>query len=232
MQTPAERLDFFVKKYYKNQDEFINTICDVVKIGRAKLTKYIGSDTPSTVKSAFRDNDLLLIKERTGLNPAWYRFGEFAGPDKLNPGERLNVEPGRANTTGAPYYYKPINLLITDDGFDGSVKPDGTININIFDVPDFYAVVNSNDLQPEIKPGDFVALKNIAKTDIINLGKTFLIVAQTNGARSLMFRKLLNTSKSDTYLLTSIDGDPKLDMVIKKSDIKALFELKGAIKTF
>lgn len=83
--------------------------------------------------------------------------------------------------------------------------------------------VSGEAMSPDFNPSDIIALKKITDFDNIPLGEPYFII--TAEQRLLRYIRL-NEANPKTWLLKAVSGDFD-NQVIKKADVKYLFQVKG-----
>jgi transcriptional regulator with XRE-family HTH domain len=141
------------------------------------------------------------------------------------------LEPSKTVKDAASYNPIPV--------FDLELKP--TKEVDFFnhvelvayyiDMPmfnDCFAAVKviTNQMSPEFKVGEILPIKRITNFDTVILGAPHLVSCEEN--RFFRYLRVNEADPKKTFLLKAVN--PAFDdMILKKSDIRFLFEVKGRI---
>jgi transcriptional regulator with XRE-family HTH domain len=92
---------------------------------------------------------------------------------------------------------------------------------------DCFAAVKVSDaaMSPAFNPSDLIAIRKVKVDSSIPYGEPFLII--TEEQRFLRYIRLNEKDPSKTFLLRAENPSNSDDIVIKKSEIKHLFQVKG-----
>lgn len=92
-----------------------------------------------------------------------------------------------------------------------------------------FVKISGSDMTPDFNPSDVIAIKKITDFDNIPFGACYLII--TEEQRLLRYIRLSQSNSKDNFLLRS--NNPNFDdILMKKSAIKFLFQVRGKLIKF
>lgn len=120
---------------------------------------------------------------------------------------------------------KPIKEL---DFFNHSELVSYYIDVPMFNDCSAGVKVTGNSMAPTFKPSDIVLLKRVTNFDTLPLGEYYLIVTDEQ-----TYIRCLRTNAGDKKSYSAKVENPDYDdLILKKTDIRYLFQVKGKIKRF
>lgn len=140
--------------------------------------------------------------------------------------EKKSITQGVASYHPIPVYDVELKAFQDQEFFNHSELIAYYIDAPLFN--DCFAAVKviGATMSPAFNPGDLVVLKRIKNFDTVPFGEPFIIL--TDEQRLLRYIRLNEKDPSKTFLLRAESSDAD-DMIVKKSDIKHLFQVKGKL---
>jgi len=128
---------------------------------------------------------------------------------------------------GVPYY--DISLEENDNLILMEEQAEYFVNYRPFNDCTAYLPVFGESMLPKYAPGEIIAVKEISNYDVLLWGETYVVMTNEE-ANSLRCIKLIHEhADKNKVILRASNPDFKGDIVIKRSDITALYIIKGKI---
>ena len=148
---------------------------------------------------------------------------------KLKDSASKGIKAGVASFNPIPVFDFELKPAKTLDFFNHSELVSYYIDAPLFNDCSAAMKVLGVTMQPVFNPADIVVIKRVENFETAPLGEAYFII--TEEQRLLRYIRVNKANPNKTFLLRAINTDYD-DMIIKKTDIKYLFQIKGKIQRY
>lgn len=197
-----------------------------------KLSRELGMKTPQRFydikagKCGISKDLVSLITEKfLNINPSWLLCGE-GEMLKSDAAGAKDSEPRKSLTSGVPYF--DVDFAA---GFDvmvnnQTIMPEYLIDFKRYADATCWCNVVGRSMEPELVPGDIIALKKVEDISFLLLHEIYAIVTK-NGLRTI--KRLDKGHSPDHYMLVATNPEFG-DQEIPASMIETVYQVLGCMK--
>jgi hypothetical protein len=215
MDTPQERLKYFILSRYKKIKDF----CEDIGMSPYSIDKYINKG-----HSVLTSADYIQKLSDMGLNIEWYRTGK-GEMLKENKPEIVSVR----DKDGVPYFDMDITGGILETFNDILEKPSFYINYMPLNDCTAYFPFWGDSMIPLLNSGDVVGVKKVDNTNVLLWGEAYLIITNANANNMRTVKLIFKHTDPSKIILRAINPAFAGDIEICKEDIIGIYLVKGKI---
>ena len=163
------------------------------------------------------------------LNKSWLLFGE--GPMLLpavgnQSGTGTGATDGKADTEGIPFYDVDFTMGFDILEEDQTATPACYFNIRPYNRCTCWIRASGDSMMPTISPGDILAIKQVEDFRYLLSGEVYAIVTM-GGLRTV--KRIEDHGETLTLVPDNTAYQPQQ---IPKTEIRAVFQVCGSVRTF
>lgn len=220
-ETPQQRLQRYIDKYYKSSRQFAETI----GMRGDAINKYLGEKAS---KIGEKHIPALL---KLGFNYLWYITGEgemtIPYPPILDNEEKPIIN---GYHKGVPYFSMDVTGSLVRSFSDIQEAPEFYVDFKPLNDCTAYLTVYGDSMFPKYCSGDIVAVKKFNNCDTLLWGEAYMIITDEE-ANCLRTIKLIHQHpENDKIILRASNPNYPGDTIISKKNIVNIFIVKGKIK--
>ncbi|HAW09124.1 MAG TPA: hypothetical protein DCW42_08185 [Bacteroidetes bacterium] len=219
MDTPQERLKYFILSQYKKIKDF----CEDLGISPYSIDKYINKG-----HSVLTSADYIQKLSEMGLNIEWYRTGKG---EMLQEHEQSNIKQilKVKDKEGVPYFDLNITGGIVETFNDILEKPSFFIDFLPLNDCTAYFPFWGDSMMPLLNSGDVVAVKKVNNTNVLLWGEAYLIITNANSNNLRTVKLIFKHADPSKIILRAINPAFAGDIEVNKEDIIGIYLIKGKI---